>query len=180
MILPQVVHRLYEHLLLPLYAKQALPHEALSAALLTASNMGELIGATVLLKLSARFSGPYRWVRWGAYGLAAGWLIWLVPTLGLGPAAALAALIPVILVFSSTWAGSHLSLETELQKRVEPSAQPRVMGLLYAAYVAAAALAALGVGRLLDAAGLVPGLGVLAGILTALGVALVVASRKLR
>jgi hypothetical protein len=67
-VFPQIVHRVFENLLIPVFAKKVLEMPSASAWLLTASNLGELIGAAMLLRLASRFSGPSAWVKWGALG----------------------------------------------------------------------------------------------------------------
>ncbi len=179
MVLPQIVHRVFENLILPMFAKQVLHHEALSAALLTSSNLGELIGATILLKYSSRFKGPTAWVKWAAYGLLAIWALSIVSALGLGPVAALAILVPAIIVSSMTWASSHLSLETDVQERMKTSDQPRAMSLLYGLFVIGAAVTATLLGQVFDHVSL--GAGVLAvnAVLVLLAGLVWLASRRL-
>lgn len=180
MVLPQIVHRVFENLLLPVYAKGVLQHEALSAALLSASNLGELIGATVLLRLSARFKGPSAWVRWGAYGLLASWALSIVAALGLSPLAAAAVLVPILLVFSMTWASSHLSLETDLQERLKTSEQPRALSLLYGLFVIGAAAAATLLGQVFDRVSLGAGFFAVNAVLLVLAGLIWRASRRLQ
>jgi hypothetical protein len=158
MLLPQIVHRLLENLVLPVYAKGALGVDALSAAMLTASNAGELLGASLLIRYAAKIPDAYRWVRWGAYGGAAAWVMSLALTWGLTGLWGFAAVALPILVMSATWAASHVSLETEVQKRVEPRLQPRVFSLLFSTYVVGSAAASYFVGRLIDGLTLGPGL----------------------
>lgn len=179
MVLPQIVHRVFENLILPIYAKQVLHHEALSAALLTSSNLGELIGATILLKYSARFKGPSAWVKWAAYGLLAVWALSIVSALGLGPAAALAILIPAIVISSMTWASSHLSLETDVQERMKTSDQPRAMSLLYGLFVIGAAVVATLLGQVFDHVSLGAGVAAVNAVLVLLAGLVWLASRRL-
>lgn len=180
MLLPWIVHRVFEHLVAPLYAKTALAEPAFSGVLIAASNLGELLGALLLLRLSQSVPGPYRWVRWGAYGVAAAWVLSGALAAGLTGWTAIALLAPLILVFSMTWAGSHVSLETEVQKRVGEHQQPRVFGLLFGSYVVGAALASLGAGWLIDHLGISAGIAVITALFSAVGLSAWWASRKLK
>jgi hypothetical protein len=157
MIVPQIIHRILENLLLPVYAKGVLGHEALSAALLTASNLGELLGASLLLHWSARHPTSSTWVRWGAYGLLGIGALSLVQVLHLPVIAAVAVAAPFILAASLTWASSHLSLESDIQEKVDKTVQPRVISLLFGLYVVGAAGASFLIGRFLDALPLAQG-----------------------
>ena len=74
-VLPQIVHRVFEGLLIPVFAKTVLENPSASAWLLTASNAGELTGAAILLKLASRFPGTHGWVKWGALGLLLTWAL---------------------------------------------------------------------------------------------------------
>lgn len=178
MVLPQIIHRVFENLLLPVYAKTLLGAGALAAVLLTASNLGELGGASIMLKKSSRFPGPSAWVRWAALGLLAGWALPVAGHLSL--ALGLAALVPLIFVFSSTWAGSHLSLESDVQRHVPEKEQPGVMSFLNGLFIGGTALVSFGLGRLLDGLGTGPALLWICGAFTAVGVLLWLAARRLK
>lgn len=178
MILPQIIHRVFENLVLPVYAKTVLGAGALTAALLTASNLGELGGASFMLKRSKRYPGPSSWVRWAAFGLIAGWALPAVG--GLPLALALGVLAPCIFVFSSTWAGSHLSLESAAQKLVAEKEQPGVVSFLNGLFILGTAAASLLLGRLLDAAGTPSALLWICGGFTAVAAVLWSASRALK
>lgn len=178
MVLPQIIHRVFENLLLPVYAKTLLGAGALAAALLTASNLGELGGASFMLRRSTRYPGPSAWVRWAALGLLAGWMLPLAGHWTL--ALALGALLPAIFLFSSTWAGSQLSLESEVQRSVPEKDQPGVMSFLNGLFIAGTAAVSFGLGRLLDGWGTGPALVWICGGFTAVGVLLAFAWRRFR
>ena len=148
MILPLIVHRVFESLLLPVYAKTVLGAGALSAVLLASSNLGELGGASVLLRWSKKHPGPAVWVRWAGYGLLASWILSAVAGLPLW--ASLSLLIPGIFLFSLSWAQSQLSLETDIQERVSKRDQPRVLSVLNALFILGTAAVSFGLGRFLD------------------------------
>ncbi|MBI3551816.1 MAG: hypothetical protein HY077_04805 [Elusimicrobia bacterium] len=179
MVLPQIIHRVFENLLLPVYAKTLLGAGALAAVLLTASNFGELGGASLILKRSQRYPGPSAWVRWGAFGLLAGWMLPLAG-LHLPIALALGLLVPAIFVFSSTWAASQLSLDSDVQRAVSQKEQPGVMSFLNGLFIAGTALVSLGLGWLLDYAGTGPALLWICAGFTAVGLLVYRASVRLK
>jgi MFS family permease len=171
-VLPQIVHRVFENLLIPVFAKTVLDNPAASAWLLTASNAGELAGAAVLLRLAARFPSSRGWVKWGALGLL---LIW-----ALAFSTNLPLLLPLILFSSMSWAASDLSLRSEVQRSVSEKNQPRAISFLYGAFVIGSALVSLAIGGLLDAMPMTRALIWICGAFSALAVAVFFASRRLK
>jgi len=171
-VLPQIIHRVFESLMIPVFAKTVLQAPQASAWLLTASNMGELLGAVLLLKFATRFKGPSVWVKYGALGLL---LIW-----ALASTTSLPFLLPLILVSSLTWAASDLSLRSEVQGTVAEKDQPRALSFLYGAFVLGSALMSLALGALLDGLGVGPALFWICGGITALAVAVFFAARRLK
>ncbi len=171
-VLPQIVHRVFENLLIPVFAKKVLENPAASAWLLTASNAGELAGAAVLLRLASRFPSSRGWVKWGALGLL---LIWT-----LAFSHSLPILLPLILFSSMSWAASDLSLRSEVQRSVSEKNQPRAISFLYGAFVIGSALASLAIGGLLDAMPMTRALVWICGAFTALAVSVFFASRRLK
>ncbi len=170
-VLPQIVHRVFENLLIPVFAKKVLENPSASAWLLTASNAGELAGAAVLLRLAAKFPGAHGWVRWGALGLL---LIW-----ALAFSQSLPILLPLIMLSSLTWAASDLSLRSEVQRSVGGQEQPRALAFLYGAFVLGSALTSLALGGLIDALTVGPALFWICGAFTALALGVYYASRRL-
>lgn len=170
-VLPQIVHRVFEGLLIPVFAKKVLDEPSFSAYLLTASNLGELLGAAILLKFAARFAGPRVWVKWGAAGLLLSWSLVFTHNLPL--------LLPLIVLFSLTWASSDLSLLSTVQKSVDEKDAARAVSFLYGAFVVGGALVSLLMGRLLDLVPLDLAFIGIAAAFTALGVAVWFAARKL-
>jgi predicted MFS family arabinose efflux permease len=158
--------------MIPVFAKTVMHAPQASAWLLTASNLGELIGAVLLLKLAARFKGPSVWVKYGALGLL---LIWT-----LASTTALPILLPLILVSSMSWAASDLSLRSEVQSSVAEKDQPRAMSFLYGALVLGSSAASFAIGAVLDALGAGPALSWICGVITALALAVFFGSRKIK
>jgi hypothetical protein len=171
-VLPQIVHRVFENLLIPVFAKTILHAPQSSAWLLTASNLGELLGAVLLLKLASRFKGPSAWIKYGAAGLL---LIWALAT-----TTALPVLLPLILVSSLTWAASDLSLRSEVQRTVAEKDQPRALSFLYGAFVLGSAAASFALAGVMDALGMGPALYWICGVITALALGVFLAARRLK
>lgn len=140
MVLPQVVHRVFEDLLLPVFAKGVLGAPNQAAYMLAASNLGELVGAAALLKFTE--SKP-PWVKWSALGLLTVWALSFSSSLPL--------LLPIILAFSATWAAADLSLLSDLQARLDSKELPRVLSVLLAAAIIIGTAVSLLMGRFLDA-----------------------------
>jgi hypothetical protein len=171
-VLPQIVHRVFENLLIPVFAKTVLDNPAASAWLLTASNAGELAGAAVLLRLAARFPSSHGWVKWGALGLLLTWALAFSTSLPL--------LLPLILFSSLTWAASDLSLRSEVQRSVSEKNQPRAISFLYGAFVLGSALVSLALGGLLDALPVALALIWICAGFSALALVVFYASRRLK
>ena len=170
-VLPQIAHRVFEGLLIPVFAKGVLGRPEASAWLLTASNAGELVGAAVLLRLASHVKGPSRWVALAAAGLT------LIGTLALTKS--LALLLPLVLVSSLTWSAGDISLRSEVQRRVEAKDQPRALSFLFAAYVLGSAAASFALGAFLDWMGVAVALAWVAGAMVLLAAGVWHASRKL-
>ncbi|MBI2787900.1 MAG: MFS transporter [Elusimicrobia bacterium] len=171
-VLPQIVHRVFENLLIPVFAKTVLENPSASAWLLTASNAGELAGAAVLLRLAARFPGSHGWVKWGALGLLLTWALAFSTSLPL--------LLPLILFSSLTWAASDLSLRSEVQRSVSEKEQPRAISFLYGAFVIGSSLLSLALGGLLGAMPAAVALYWICGGFSAIALAVFLASRRLK
>lgn len=169
-VLPQIVHRILEGLLAPIFAKRVLANPGAAGYLMTASNMGELLGAVLLLRYAAKIKAP-RWVKWTAMAMAASWLMAFTRILPL--------VLPVFLLMSMTWAASDLSLRSEVQSTLDEKDQPRAASFLFSAFVLGAAAVSLGLGALFD---LLPITYALAGVFaffTAVAAAVFHASRRL-
>jgi predicted MFS family arabinose efflux permease len=171
-VLPQIVHRVFENLLIPVFAKKVLENPSASAWLLTASNAGEFAGAAVLLRLASRIPSSHRWVRWGALGLTLTWALAFSHSLPI--------LLPLIMLSSLTWAASDLSLRSEVQRSVSEKDQPRAISFLYGAFVIGSALASLALGGLLDALPASIALLWICGGFSALAITVFFAARRLK
>ncbi|MBI4348066.1 MAG: MFS transporter [Elusimicrobia bacterium] len=172
MVLPAVVHRVFESVLLPVFAKRVLELPAASAWMLGASNLGELLGAVALLYFAGRGKGPFAWLRIAAVGLL---FLWALST-----TTSLTLLLPIILLSSLTWAASDLSLLSFLQSRLPEQVQPRALGFLVGLTTLVSTATALALGRFLDLAGTGPGFIAANIAITALALAVAWAAVKLR
>lgn len=170
-VVPQVLHRVLEGLILPVFAKRVLGAPGDAAYLLTASNLGELIGAALLLKFADKIPAP-AWVRRGAAALA------VLTTLALTHSLWLA--LPAVLLMSATWSSSDLALRSDIQARLGEHDLPRATAFLYGVFVLGAAAASLGLGFLFDALAPSAALGWTAAAFVAAGAAVLLAARRLR
>lgn len=172
LVAPQIVHRVFEDLLIPVFAKKVLLSPESSAWMVTASNMGELVGAAVLLRLASRFKGSASWVKWGAIGLT---LIW-----ALAFSKSLIVLLPLVLLSSATWSSADLSLRSEVQRAVPEKDQPRAMSFLYGSFVLGGALTSLALGAFIDSLPLIQAIMWTCAIFSTLAAGVFFASRKLK
>lgn len=154
-----------------MYAKSVLGQGGWSAYLLTASNLGELVGAALLLRFAAKIPAP-AWVRRGGLGLAVAWALVFTHSLPL--------LLPLILAFSMTWSSSDLSLRSDLQASLAEKDLPRATSFLYGAFVLGAAAVSLALGAFLDRLGPAAALPWICAAFTALGAAVFYAARRLK
>jgi len=169
-ILPQIVHRLIEGLLAPIFAKRVLLDPGAAGYLLTASNMGELLGAVLLLRYAAKIKAP-KWVKWGALAMVLSWVMAFTH--------ALPFVLPAFLLMSMTWSAGDLSLRSDVQSSLGAKDQPRAASFLYGAFVLGAAAASLGLGALLDLLPLAFALAGVFSLFTAMAAAVFYASRRL-
>lgn len=153
MIVPLVIHRLLEGLLIPVAASSLLGNPAAAAWMIGASNFGEMLGAILLIRAvkkagdSGRFRSPF-WIRWMSLGLIGLWTLNFAPTLF--------ALVPLIAFGSLTWAASDLSLRTRLQDGLPSRLRGRAFAFIGAAAFAIVLAASLGLGTLFDAVAAAP------------------------
>jgi hypothetical protein len=153
LVLPLMLHRLLEGLLIPVAAKMLLGDPAVAAWIIAASNAGELVGAILLWRTlkNPNSTGKFRshiWVRLMAMGLLGLWVFTLAPQL--------AFVLPLIAFGSLTWAASDLSLRSKLQNALPPHLRGRSFGFLGAAAFAIVMLASLALGQMLDAVAVGP------------------------
>ncbi|OIO12030.1 MAG: hypothetical protein AUJ52_00985 [Elusimicrobia bacterium CG1_02_63_36] len=153
MVVPLVLHRLLEGLLIPVAANSLLGNPAAAAWMIGASNFGEMLGAILLIRAvkkagdSGRFRSPF-WIKWMALGLLGLWTLTFAPTLW--------ALVPLVAFGSLTWAASDLSLKTRLQDGLPSRLRGRAFAFVGAAAFAIVLAASLGLGTLFDAVAAAP------------------------
>lgn len=145
LILPLIVHRLMESLLIPVFAKAVLFAPAKAAWMTTASNAGELLGALMLSRSMKKDDPPHSafWVRLLALGLVGLWAFSISPTLW--------SILPFIALSRVTWAASDLSLRGKLQSAIDPDKRGRTFGLITAVTFVLIVASSLGLGMLMDA-----------------------------
>lgn len=148
LVIPLVLHRLLEGLLIPIAAKTLLADPSVAAWMMGASNFGELVGAFLLMRANlsnaaaAKLRSPF-WVRLMSMGLVGLWAFTFSPTLW--------AILPWIAFGSLSWAASDLSLRSKLQEILAPEMRGRTFGFLTAAAFAIVFLSSMGLGFIFDA-----------------------------
>ncbi|MBI4423891.1 MAG: MFS transporter [Elusimicrobia bacterium] len=174
LIVPVVIHRIFEGVLIPAFAKGVLHDPAQAAWIMGASNFGELLGACLLMRamLSEKpdVARTAFWVKLMAFGLLGLWALSATTQLWL--------LLPLVAFKSLSWAASDLSLRGKLQNSLPPAVRGRTFGFIGAVgYVAVMAIS-LGLGLLMDAAGKAPVIfGVNVGLTLLLALLLAAAAR---
>ncbi|HAH06708.1 MAG TPA: hypothetical protein DCM05_09315 [Elusimicrobia bacterium] len=154
-VLPFVIHRVFESLLVPVFAKTLLADPSKAAWMLGFSNAGELLGAFLLSRSirGGHVRRSYQWVRWMALGTLALWALCFTQSLPV--------LLPLIAFSSVSWAASDLSLRGKLQAALEPAVRGRSFSFISAATFLSVLAVSLGVGFLFDA---LPAAAVLIGV----------------
>ncbi|MEE8425226.1 MAG: MFS transporter [Elusimicrobiota bacterium] len=147
LIVPLVLHRLLEGLLIPVAAKVLLGNPAMAAWIIGASNAGELIGAILLWRAIKNRGNTKRfrshiWVRVMSLGVMGLWVFTLRPELWF--------ILPLVAFGSMTWAASDLSLRSKLQNALPHRYRGRAFGFIGAVAFALILLASLGIGALMD------------------------------
>jgi len=145
---PLVIHRLLEGLLIPVAATTFLGNPAAAAWIVGASNFGELLGATLLMRamVKAKEGKRFRtafWVKLMALGILGLWSLNYAPTL--------LVILPMVAFCSMTWAASDLSLRSKLQNAFPDRYRGRAFGFLGAVAFALVLATSLGLGVLMDA-----------------------------
>lgn len=164
-VLPHVFHKLFENVLIPVFAKKVMGDPSAAGYLTSASNGGELLGAlllSTLIRFGVNSGGPARWLALSGLGLAAFWAFIFMPTL--------LPLLAATVVLNAAWAAGDLKMLSYIQDAVEKKSQERVMGALYAAIVVSTAAVSLSLGWILSVAPLswaFAGIGVAATALAA-------------
>jgi hypothetical protein len=112
-VLPQVLHNLLTLLLLPTYAILILQDAALEAILDAACNIGEMIGAIMILLFANRnHSLQFLWVKVDCFMLLLLWLF-LLPTDS--PVAFTFGMAPVLFAVNAFYAASDISILSYIQ-----------------------------------------------------------------
>ncbi|GAM19233.1 hypothetical protein SAMD00019534_024080 [Acytostelium subglobosum LB1] len=112
-VVPQVLHRVLENILFPVFAKKVLKDGSLSGILTGGSNFGELLGALTVVKFGKYVKNPMWWVRIDGLCCSIVWVL-VYPPAGV-PIRVAATLIPCWIAVSSSWAAGDISLLSFLQ-----------------------------------------------------------------
>ena len=176
LVLPLVLHRLLEGLLIPIAAKSLLGMPSVAAWIIAASNFGELLGAFFLMKANAseaeasKLRSPF-FIRLMAAGVLALWVLNFAPSFWF--------LLPAVAFGSFSWAASDLSLRSKIQETLPPSVRGRAFGALTAAAFSIVLASSFGLGLLFDAFPVGPVFWGVNAVLTAMVVVLAYAAKKL-
>lgn len=113
LIVPQMLHRIFENLLLPVYFNYLVGDGTLQGLGLGGSNLGELFGALCVFLASRLISNPLIWITSDALAMN---LLWIFPFLYLGYtqlgwAFTIAA---IMFLVSGTWAAGDISAMVRL------------------------------------------------------------------
>lgn len=158
-ILPLVIHRLFENVIFPYYAKNILKDGSFTGILLAASNFGELIGAFLVLKLVNYIKSPIPWIRIDSLMM---YLMWTLVYIGdnKNPWIGVGIIIPLIIPISFGWAAGDVSLLAHIQSNFskDNNNNPQddkkklnaVMSFLYTTYIIFITFIANGIGYLFD------------------------------
>ncbi|MFA5138001.1 MAG: hypothetical protein WC728_02120 [Elusimicrobiota bacterium] len=176
-IVPLVIHKIFEGLLLPVTAKVLLSDPSAAAWLLGASNFGELLGALVLMRVLASSKAgekqhSHYWVRIMGLGLLSLWSLALTRDIWI--------LLAFAVVKSLTWIASDLSLRSKLQNSIPEDRRGRALGFMNTLALASILASSLGVGFLLDSMAPLAALYWIAGGISALAAVMLLAARHLR
>ncbi|MBI5595338.1 MAG: MFS transporter [Elusimicrobia bacterium] len=176
LVLPLVLHRLLEGLLVPIAAKTLLGAPSVAAWIIAASNFGELMGAFFLMKANmsdaeaSKLRSPF-FIRLMAAGVLALWVLNFAPSFWF--------ILPAVAFGSFSWAASDLSLRSKIQETLPPAVRGRAFGFLTAAAFAVVLAASFGLGLLFDALPAAPVFWGVNAALTLMAVGLFYAAKKL-
>jgi len=128
MVGPMVLHRIVEQILTPIFAKSLLHAPAAAALIISGGNLGECLGAVLLLRsLMHRGEGQkpsaFRWVRLMALAGLGAWAfltgsLWLV--------------LPTVLAMGLTFSANDIGLSSYFQSRLPVESAGKAMGFMMA------------------------------------------------
>lgn len=148
LVIPLLLHRLLESLLIPIAAKVVLADPSVAAWIIAASNFGELLGAFWLMRANRDESKPSKlrspfWIRLMSVGILGLWTFSLAPNLWF--------ILPAVAFGSLSWAASDLSLRSKIQESLPAELRGRTFGFLTAAAFALVLLVSATLGFAFDA-----------------------------
>jgi MFS family permease len=143
---PTILHRVVEQILTPFFANSVLHASAQAALIVSGSNLGELVGAAMLLStLRNREKGqkptPLRWIRPMAL---AGLCAWAFLT------GALWLVIPAVLAMGLAFAANDVGISSYFQSLLPSGSSGKAMGFLMAAELGSVMAVSYTLGFLLD------------------------------
>lgn len=176
LVIPLLLHRLLEGLLIPVAAKAVLGDPSVAAWIIAASNFGELLGAFWLMRANRDESKPSKlrspfWVRMMSLGVLGLWAFTLAPSLWV--------VLPAVAFGSLTWAASDLSLRSKIQESLPPELRGRTFGFLTAVTFALVLLTSAVLGVVFDAFAAGPAFWAVNAALTAVVLGLFYAASRL-
>jgi len=113
-VVPQVLHRLIENLLIPVFTKKVLNDGSLSGIIVGGSNFGELLGAFLVMQISRYVKNPLHYCRIDAVLLGLLWVFAFIPLFSKSIVVA-SSLIPLMVLVSGFWAAGDISLLAYVQ-----------------------------------------------------------------
>jgi len=130
LLMPMVVHRVFEQMVVPVFVKLVLHAPQASAWIVSSSNFGELLGALLLLKYMLEPAGKkgksaFRFMRLMALGTLAVWSLTMSGSLWL--------IIPLVFLMSLSWAANDLSMTAFFQSKLPEESAGKAIGFLMAA-----------------------------------------------
>jgi uncharacterized membrane protein len=128
MVGPMILHRIVEQILTPLFAKSVLHAPAMAGMIVSGSNLGECLGAVLLLSTlmnreKGRKPSPFRWIRLMAL---AGLGVWAFST------GALWLVLPTVLAMGLTFAANDVGVSSYFQSRLPNDSSGKALGFLMA------------------------------------------------
>lgn len=176
LVIPLLLHRLLESLLIPIAAKTLLADPSVAAWIIAASNFGELLGAFWLMRANRNESKPSKlrspfWIRLMSLGILGLWTFSVTPSLWF--------ILPAVAFGSLSWAASDLSLRSKIQESLPAELRGRTFGFLTAAAFALVLLVSATLGFAFDAFSAGPTFWALNAVLSAVVLGLLFAASRL-
>ncbi|TBR19160.1 hypothetical protein EPO15_14540 [bacterium] len=176
LIVPLLVHRLLESMLIPIAAKTLLADPSVAAWIMAASNFGEMVGAYWLMRANRNESAPSKlrspfWIRLMSLGLLGLWTFTFAPSLWF--------ILPAVAFGSLSWAASDLSLRSKIQESLPAELRGRTFGFLTAATFSLVLLVSAALGVAFDMFSAGPTFWIINAVISLMAVGMVFAASRL-